>query len=160
MVSTIIDKVKTVVGQVTSSNTTQKTVSSAKVKVTELAGSAQAAARQAAARAKAVAGDLSSRVPGKDTEAPDLTEQTGGEGQHDRPDGGPGLSPEAQATIDASRQRTHAFIQEAAVELETAPLDTPDDAQQVDPDVVSDPLPSAEDVDGAVREASTDRYQE
>lgn len=67
------------------------------------------------------------------------------------PDLGPGIEPSAQATIDASRQRTRAFVRDAAVSLDTAPVDRPGDAQ---PPVEAEP-------DGDLRRnANGDRFQE
>lgn len=71
-----------------------------------------------------------------------------------------GLPESAQATIDHSRQRANAVVRNAAVELDSAPVDMPanPDEAGTDRDVAS--RRNADDMDHTVHNAKADRFQE
>ncbi len=94
-------------------------------------------------RVKRILGRRSNGAPIPDSDA--AADQT----VQPNPEARLGLS--AQETIDASRQRTRAFVRDAAVELDQAPDDLPADAQ---------PPASDRSGDDAPGDAKQERFQE
>ncbi len=167
-----VDRTKRLFARITHSGTVQKSVSTAKETAADLGTTASKVAADAAGKAKVTAANISDKA--RET-ARDVSEKTApltdlaalkakdtaeaGNEPHVVPDVNGGLSESAQATVDGARDQADAFVRDAAVELESAPVDGPGDAVDVAAEGQAHEE-AAEKVDTATRQAKTDIHQE